>query len=169
MAVKRLFSPIKLSSALPNRCRSACCQTQSPLRRYISPGGEEQAVFRNGTVITLFRDGRKETEFSNGQKETLCVSRQSQTTKNFTSNLELQPHVTSLLVVNLDTRTDTLMAQRSARTLMVLCVFCASTAARALPIRTALTESKVHAAWLPAPHNAHARCRCKWSHRRAIG
>jgi hypothetical protein len=42
--------------------------------RYISPGGEEQAVFRNGTVITLFRDGRKETEFSNGQKETLCVA-----------------------------------------------------------------------------------------------
>jgi hypothetical protein len=49
---------------------------QQPQRslRYISPGGEEQAVFRNGTVITLFRDGRKETEFSNGQKETLYVA-----------------------------------------------------------------------------------------------
>ena len=51
------------------------CRNLNLRSRYISPGGEEQAVFRNGTVITLFRDGRKETEFSNGQKETLCVAR----------------------------------------------------------------------------------------------
>jgi hypothetical protein len=114
--------------------------------RYISPGGEEQAVFRNGTVITLFRDGRKETEFSNGQKETLCVASM---TNHFT--LKPSPSMTmSHVVADRVPPEGTPMVQRSALIPTVLSAFCAWMEALALLIQMAHTESKVHVACSPA-------------------
>lgn len=135
--------------------------------RYISPGGEEQAVFRNGTVITLFRDGRKETEFSNGQKETLCVANTDYL--NY-STVPTPPEAGVLCTCRFDfLPTGIPMVQRSAHILTVLCVFYASMEARVPRIQMARTESKVCVLCDPFAPNLNALFRCKWAHHRAIG